>query len=169
MVQMDTKYIMLPGGRKFFQFTAIDVLTKQRVLRVYPSQSSRNGAHFIRECMASFPFCIKAIQTDNGAPFLKEFEKLCKELGIPHYFIYPRQPKQNTYVEISHGADQREFYQQGNVYSILPVMQEKIREWERVWNTIRPHEALGQLTPAEYFQKIQITAIPTRNVIILQT
>lgn len=169
MAQMDTKYIMLTGGRRFFQFTAIDVLTKQRVLRVYPSQSSRNGALFLRECIASFPFRIKTVQTDNGAPFLKEFEKLCKELRIPHYFIYPRNPKQNTYVEISHGADKREFYQQGNVCSILPVMQEKIREWERVWNTIRPHEALGQLTPEEYFQKIQTVQLPTKNVIILQT
>ena len=169
MVQIDTKYIMLPGGRKFYQFTAIDVLTKQRVLRVYPSQSSRNGAHFLRECIASFPCVINAVQTDNGAPFLKEFERACKELRIPHYFIYPRSPKQNTYVEISHGADQREFYEQGNVSSILPVMQEKIREWERVWNTVRPHEALGQLTPEEYFRKIHAVTIPTRSVIILQT
>lgn len=169
MVQIDTKYIMLPGGRKFYQFTAIDVLTKQRVLRVYPSQSSRNGAHFLEECIASFPFLIKAVQTDNGAPFLKEFDRLCKELGIPHYFIYPRTPKQNTYVEISHGADKREFYQQGNVSSILPVMREKVREWERIWNTVRPHEALGQLTPEEYFRKIQVITIPTKNVIILQS
>lgn len=169
MVQMDTKYIMLQGGKRFYQFTAIDVLTKQRTLRVYPSQSSRNGAHFLKECIASFPFRIKAVQTDNGAPFLKEFENLCRELAVPHYFIYPRTPKQNSYVEISHGADKREFYQQGNVCSMLPVMQEKIREWERVWNTIRPHEALGQLTPKEYFQRIQTIQLPTKNVIILQT
>lgn len=169
MIQMDTKHIMLPGGKRFFQFTAIDVLTKQRVLRVYPSESSRNGAHFLRECIYSFPFRIKTVQTDNGAPFLKECEKQCKELGIPHYFIYPRTPKQNSYVEISHEADKREFYQQGNVCSLLSVMQERVREWERVWNTIRPHEALGQLTPEEYFQKIQMITIPTRNTIILQT
>ena len=169
MVQMDTKYIMLPGGRKYYQFTAIDVLSKQRVLRVYPSQSSRNGALFLKECLASFPFAVKAVQTDNGAPFLKEFDKLCKELGMLHYFIHPKTPKENTYVEISHGADEREFYQQGNVYSLLPVMQRKIMQWERVWNTIRPHEALGQLTPEEYLAKIQTSTLPTRNVIVLQT
>lgn len=169
MIQMDTKYIMLTGGRKFFQFTAIDVLTKQRVLRVYPSQSSRNGAHFLKECIVSFPFRIKAVQTDNGAPFLKEFEKLCKELDLPHYFIYPRNPKQNSYVEISHGADKREFYQQGNICSILSVMRERIKERERVWNTVRPHAALGYLTPQEYFLKLQTSFLPTKDVIILQT
>lgn len=169
MIQMDTKHIMLPGGRKFYQFTAIDVLGKRKVMRVYSSESSRNGALFLGECLASFPFRIQAIQTDNGAPFLKEFDKLCKELGLPHYFTYPRHPKQNTYVEISHGADEREFYQQGNVCSILPVMQENIKTWEDTWNNFRPHEALGQLTPAEYSQRIKIQGLPTKNVVVLQT
>ena len=169
MIQIDTKHIMLPGGRKYYQFTAIDVLSKQRVLRVYPSQSSRNGALFLQECLACFPFLIKAVQTDNGAPFLKEFEKLCRQKGLPHYFIYPKTPKQNTYVEISHGADEREFYQQGNAYSLLPVMQAKIREWENTWNTVRPHASLNYLTPQEYLAKLQTSVLPTRNVIVLQT
>ena len=169
MIQMDTKYIMLTGGRKFYQFTAIDVLGKRKVMRVYPSQSSRNGALFLKECLASFPFPIQALQTDNGAPWLKEFDKLCKKLNIPHYFIYPRHPKQNTYVEISHGADEREFYQQGNVCSILSEMQKSIKGWEGVWNTFRPHEALGQLTPEEYSQRIKLQGLPTKNVIVLQT
>ncbi|MBI5794209.1 transposase [Candidatus Uhrbacteria bacterium] len=169
LIQMDTKYIMLPGGRKFFQFTAIDVLSKRRVLRVYSSQSSRNGARFLEECMASFPYQIEAIQTDNGAPFQKEFERACKARSITQYFIHPRMPKENTYVERSHGADESEFYQQGNVSELLPVMQRRIRAWEETWNTIRPHESLGQLTPEEYSQKIKTNGLPTKNVVILQT
>ena len=169
MVQMDTKHIRLPGGKKFYQFTAIDVLTKRKLMRVYPSESSRNGAQFLQECFLNFPFLIKAVQTDNGACFLKEFDKLCREKGLPHYFIYPRTPKQNTYVEISQGADKREFYQQGNVCSLLPVMQRKIREWEDVWNNTRPHQALDYLTPSEYLFKVQNSRIPTKDVIVLQT
>ena len=137
-------------------------------MRVYPSESSRNGVLFLQECLLNFPFLIKAVQTDNGSIFLKEFDKLCREKGLPHYFIYPRTPKQNTYVEISHEADKREFYQQGNVCCLLPVMQRKIREWEDVWNDVRPHEALGQLTPSEYLLKLQTSRIPTKDVIILQ-
>src|SRR3989338_1836620 len=169
MIQMDVRHIMLPGGARYYQFTAIDVLTKRRVLRVYPSESSRNGAEFIEECLLGFPFPIKAIQTDNGSTFQKEFDKSCRTKGIPHYFIYPRTPKQNTYVEISHQADKREFYQQGNACSLLPVMQRKVREWEDVWNNVRPHQALGQLTPAEYLWKLQINGLPTKDVIVLQT
>lgn len=58
--------------------------------------------------------------------------------SIPHYFIYPRTPKQNTYVEISHRADEREFYQQGNVCSILSVMQQKIKEREDILEQYLP-------------------------------
>ena len=169
MLQIDTKYIMLTGGKRFYQFTAIDVLTKRRILRVYPSQSSRNGAKFLEECLTKFPFPVKAVQTDNGSPFLKEFDELCKKKGLPHYFTHPRSPKENSYVERSQGSDEREFYQQGNVYSILSVMQEKIKEWEDVWNNVRPHQALGQLTPSQYFWKLKLSRLPTKDVIILQT
>jgi putative transposase len=169
MVQMDTKHLMLPGGKKLFQFTAIDVLTKQRVLRVYPSESSRNGARFLAECVRGFPFPLRAVQTDNGAPFLKEFERWCTYHALPHYFTYPRHPKQNSYVEISHGADEREFYQQGNVWSDRRVMAEKLRAWERVWNEVRPHEALEYLTPRAYLDKFLKGRLPTKDTIILQT
>jgi len=169
LIQMDTKYIMLPGGRKFFQFTAIDVLSKRRVLRVYSSQSSRNGALFLRECLAGFPYPVEAVQTDNGAPFQKEFERECGRLSLAHYFTHARSPKENTYVEISHGADEREFYQQGNISCLLSVMRENIKQWEDTWNNFRPHEALGQMTPNEYSLRLKTNGLPTKNVIVLQT
>lgn len=169
MVQMDTKYIMLVGGRKLHQFTAIDVLGKKRVLRVYSTSSSGNGACFLQECLDNFDFGIKNIQTGNGSEFLGEFDKLCQKLNIPHYFIYPRHPKQNTYVESSHSADEREFCQQGNVSSVLGVMQKRIIEWQEVWNKIRPHESLNYLTPEVYYHKWQTGRLPTKDVITLQT
>ncbi|MFZ3054703.1 MAG: DDE-type integrase/transposase/recombinase [Minisyncoccales bacterium] len=169
MIQMDTKHLVNSIGNKLYQFTAIDVLSKRRVLRVYPTQSSRNGALFLKECFESFPFTIKNIQTDNGAPFQKEFDRCCKDSHIPHYYTYPRSPKQNSYVEISHGADEREFYQQGNTYSILETMRDKIQEWEDVWNDVRPHAALNYLTPNEYLKRIQNNGIRRREIISLQT
>ena len=168
MIQIDTKHINLVAGRKIYQFTAIDVLTKQRVLMYYPSLSSRNGADFLKHCLAEFPFKIKNVQTDNGSEFLKYFDRLCKEKVIPHYFIYPRTPKQNTYVENSHGCDEKEFYQQGNVCSDLAAMQTRIKQRQDIWNKVRPHEALNYLTPHEYFIKWQRGQMPTKDTITLQ-
>jgi len=169
IIQMDTKHIMLFGGKRFYQFTAIDVLTKIRVLEVYPSESSRNGVRFLKYCLKTFPFPIRAVQTDNGSPFLKEFQIYCQKSNILHYFIYPRQPKQNTYVEISHQADEREFYLQGNVCSFIDIMRKKIKEWQNTWNTLRPHQSLNYLTPHEYLNKWQKGQLPTRDTTTLQT
>lgn len=169
MVQMDTKYIMLVGGRKYYQFTAIDVLSKRKVMRVYKTQSSENGALFLEQCLEVMPFAVKNVQTDNGAPFQKYFDALCKEKNLPHYYIYPRTPKQNTYVEISHGADKREFYLQGNVSEDFEIMRKKIAWWEDIWNKTRPHQALNYLTPNQYLEKWQVSRLPTRDVITLQT
>ena len=87
MVQMDTKHVNLIGGRKIYQFTAIDVLTKQRVLRYYSSLASKNGADFLKNCLTEFSFKIKAVQTDNGSEVLKEFEAVFPKKKILHYFI----------------------------------------------------------------------------------
>lgn len=169
MIQIDTKHIMLPGGNKHYQFTAIDVLTKLRVLQVYASESSRNGAVFLDECRREFPFPISATQSDNGAPFQKDFEKRCKDLELPHFFTYPRHPKQNCYVESSHSADEREFYQQGNAYQNIQMMRIRIKEWQNIWNSKRPHQALNYLTPNQYLEKYREGRIPTKDIITLQT
>ncbi len=169
MVQIDTKHETILGGRKIYQFTAIDVLTKRRALKYYSSASSKNGANFLNHCFSKFPFKITAIQTDNGSEFLKEFDHLCKKEGIAHYFTYPHHPKQNSYVENSHGSDEREFYSQGNTDYDMNLMQERLDEWERVWNEIRPHQALNYLTPNEYFLKWRHGRLPTKDVITLQT
>lgn len=168
MVQIDTKFVTLLGGRIIYQFTAIDVLTKRRVLKFYSSLLSKNGADFLKICLAEFPFPIKAIQTDNGKEFLKDFDKLCKELSLPHYFIEARHPKQNTYVENSHGSDEREFYQQGRIECDIETMHSALEKWEYDWNYIRPHEALNYLTPDEYLKKIQVTNLTPKDAIILQ-
>lgn len=169
LVQMDTKYLVVTGGRKMYQFTAIDVLTKLRVLYVHPSQSSRNGAAFLTQCLLQFPFAVKAIQTDNGGEFLGSFQKLCELKKLPQFFIHPRQPQENSYVERSHGTDEREFYQRGNLCQSLPSMRRRIKRWEKIYNEIRPHASLNMLTPKEYLDSWQTGRMPTKDVITIQT
>lgn len=169
LIQMDTKHLIGIGGRRLYQFTAIDVLTKIRVLWAAPSLSSKQGERFLNHCMSSFPFPIKAIQTDNGSEFLKYFDMACTKLSIPHYFTEPKSPKQNSYVERSHSTDEQDFYQQGNMRSTVAQLLPLLKEWESTYNTRRPHQSLNYLTPMHYFLKYQKGRIPTRDYIPLQT
>lgn len=102
LIQIDTKHLRAYKGTKFYQFTAIDVLTKIRVLSLGSHISSYAAAKFLNQCIQEFPFKIENIQTDNGSEFHKYFEQACKKLNIKHYYIEPHSPKQNAYVERSH-------------------------------------------------------------------
>lgn len=169
MIQIDTKYLIGIGGIKLYQFTAIDVLSKIRVLWVCSSLSSKQGVKFLQLCVEKFPFKIRAVQTDNGHEFLKYFDQLCKKRKIPHFYIEPRNPKQNSYVERSHLTDEKEFYQQGNMRSTVALLQPLIQKWEDKYNTVRPHQSLNYLTPMAYFNNYQKGRIPTKDFIPLQT
>lgn len=169
LIQIDTKHLTIYRGRKFYQFTAIDVLTKIRVLWVTTHISSAAAERFLKLCIKEFPFKIENVQTDNGSEFHKHFDRLCKQLNLPHYYTEAYSPKQNSYVERSHLTDELEFYQQGNMRTSAELLQPLIKVWERKYNYERPHQSLNYLTPMAYFTKMQTNVISTREYIPLQT
>lgn len=169
MVQIDTKHLVGIGGTKLYQFTAIDVLTKIRVISISTRISSRQASLFFDQCLSEFPFPIQAVQTDNGSEFQKEFREATSKHRVTHYFIETRSPKQNSYVERSHLTDEQEFYQQGNLVSSVADMTPKIKQWQYFYNYVRPHQALNYLTPSEYFDKYRYGRLPTNNYIPMQT
>jgi len=171
LIQIDTKYLTGIAGIKLYQFTAIDVLTKLRVLHVSTLLSSKQGEKFLGRCIKEFPFEIQAIQTDNGSEFLKLFDRACSKLEIKHYFIEPRSPKQNSYVERSIRTDKYEFYQQGKMRSSTKQLLPLVKEWQNHYNTVRPHQSLNYLTPQAYYQQFLENKgrIPTKEFIPLQT
>ena len=168
LVQIDTKHLPSYQG-KLYQFTAIDVLTKLRVLWVSRSISSQAAAKFLKMCTKEFPFNIEGIQTDNGGEFHKYFDKLCQQLRLPHFYIEPRSPKQNSYVERSHLTDELEFYRQGNMRTTVELLLPLIKAWENKYNHQSPHQSLNYLTPMNYFLKFERQGISTKEYIPLQT
>lgn len=100
---------------------------------------------------------------------MKYFDRACKRKKIIHYFIEPRNPKQNSYVERSHLTDEKEFYRQRNMRSTVALLQPLIQKWENKYNTVRSHQSLNYLTPMAYFNNYQKGRIPTKDFIPLQT
>jgi len=47
-----------------------------------------------------------------------------------------------------------EFYEVTDAESELEAFQTELRAWEIVYNTVRPHQALGSLTPAEFLASL---------------
>ncbi|MDP2965394.1 MAG: integrase core domain-containing protein, partial [Pelolinea sp.] len=72
--------------------------------------------------------------------------------GIQLFVLPPRSPKLNGCVERAHRTHVEEFYQVSADDWDIPTLNNVLQEWERVYNFVRPHASLDNLTPYEYIQ-----------------
>ena len=78
------------------------------------------------------------------------FEEACQEWGIRLFVLPPRSPKLNGHVERAQRTHTEEFYEIYDGDLETTSLNRALQEWERVYNHIRPHQALGYLTPYQY-------------------
>lgn len=162
-VQIDTKYLDTPPGKphRYYQYTATDSATRLRILRIYDDKSIYHAVMFLNEVVNKFPFRVQAVRTDNGTeftsgPFCKEhaFSLECVRLGIRHILNRPGYPQANGKCERSHRTDDEEFYRRYPVKD-PKEWQYRLPKWEHEYNYQRPHQALGDLTPYQYYKKLE--------------
>lgn len=150
LIQIDTKFL----PRKKFQYTAIDVVSKWRYLKVYPKLTQENTIDFVKNLLIEAKkkgITIKLIQSDNGHEFQAKFEEYLKSLNIKIQHTWIHTPDQNGVVERSHRTDEEEFYQETEIdYTNLDDINNKLKIWLEYYNTKRLHFSLNYLTPEEY-------------------
>jgi putative transposase len=66
-------------------------------------------------------------------------------------FITPGKPVQNAYIESFHSRFRDECLNEAWFLSLADARR-TIEAWRQDYNTVRPHSALGNLTPAEFEQ-----------------
>lgn len=146
-VQLDTKVVKI-GGRKAYQYTALDDCTRYRVLRLFPRLHHGTSARFLETIRREMPFAIRRLQCDHGTEFPLAFELAAKQAGMTLRRIRPRCPQQNGKVERSHRIDDEEFWSRLDVKSIDEAST-ALGRWQRHYNHDRFSVAIGGLTPAE--------------------
>ena len=67
-------------------------------------------------------------------------------------------PKLNGRVERANRTHTEEFYEVYELPWTVASLNVRLREWEQVYNHIRPHWALDYLTPAQALVKFEKTA-----------
>ncbi len=153
LVQLDTLDIRPLPGVVLKHFTAHDVISRWNVIGVYPRSTAANAVHFLNALERRMPFPLRAIQVDGGAEFEALFEEECQRRGIKLFVLPPRSPKLNGGVERAHRTHTEEFYEVTDSSFEVAELREELLEWERVYNTVRPHQALGYLTPLKFLEK----------------
>jgi putative transposase len=149
-VEVDTLDVgLLPGVRRK-QFTARDVVSRYDVVGICGSATAKTAAEFLDEIIERMPFEVKAIQIDNGSEYMAEFEQACQARGLKLFVLPPRSPKLNGHVERAQRTHTEEHWELSTGDTDLESMRRELLAWEKVYNTIRPHQSLGYLTPEEY-------------------
>jgi transposase InsO family protein len=158
LVQVDTLDIEVVPGARFKHLSLVDVVCRWHTAEIRRGAAARTMRENLDQMRARLPFPIQAIQVDGGSEFRAEFEAYCQEEGIRLFTLPPRSPKLNGRVERVQRTDREEFYACTDVEPRLEALRPALRAYEDTYNTIRPHQALGYLTPQEYLDKYQEAA-----------
>jgi len=140
------------------QFNAICPITKIAVERIYTEATASNAAKFLEQVIQEMPFTIKSIKVDGGSEFMKNFELRCKKLNLPLFVLPPRSPECNPHVERSNGTFRYEFYSQYSGRMNFQDLEKSLSKFVHFYNTFRPHQSLGYLTPYQFYESIKIGA-----------
>lgn len=173
LIEIDVKYV--PGrikNKRYYQYTAIDIASRWRYLRVFEGQYNHHSVIFLKDVVSRFKYVIESVKTDNGACFtnryngsykredlsprkLHAFDICCAKHNIIHYLIDPGKPAQNGTVERSHREDQEKFYER-NIFRNIKDLQRKMQLWNDEYNNLE-HCGLNGKTPIEFLSDYELT------------
>ena len=153
LVEVDTLDVRPLPGLVFKQFTARDVISRWDVIQAHTRATAQTASQFLDTLQHRMPFPIRAVQVDGGSEFAAEFELACQQRRLHLFVLPPRSPKLNGAVERANRTHTEEFYQVTPCSLEMKKLNRELRHWERIYNTVRPHQALGYLTPQQFLRQ----------------
>ena len=153
LVEVDTLDVRPLPGVVLKHYTGRDLASRWDVLGVYSRATATTATSFLGQLMDRTPFDVRAIQVDGGSEFAAEFERECERLGVRLFVLPPRSPKLNGHVERAQRTHSEEFYEIYDGELQVVPLNRALRRWEAVYNTVRPHQSLGYMTPSEYLSR----------------
>ncbi len=140
----------LYDGRAFRTFNVIDdynrealrieidvSLTAERVLRALEQLCVIRGTP-------------ERLRVDRGPEFTSAlFAAWCQHKGIELELIQPGKPAQNGFIERFNGSYRRGVLDAW-MFTDLDHVREETERWLHEYNTVRPHESLGDVSPIEF-------------------
>ncbi len=159
-VHIDACELRLAEG-KLFMFLDIDRVSKFVHVAFYDANTKMNGAAFLRDVVAAFPYRIHTVLTDNGMAFADLpkyrdgptarwighiFDRVCREHGIEHRLTKPYHPWANGQAERMNRtvkeATTKVFH-----YPDLEALRAHVLAFIRAYNLAKHLKALRWRTP----------------------
>jgi len=161
-VQIDVKHLDPIGGRKQFQFSALDEHSRLLYAQIYDDASVYNALRFLHHALDFFHqhhIRVQQIQTDHGTEFTyafmphvqreHPFERELRKAGIAHKLTPIGQPHLQGKVERLHRIADDEFHRQRR-FSSNQQRKRSFRAWVAYYNHQRPHGSLNWRSPIQH-------------------
>jgi transposase InsO family protein len=159
LLHLDVKVLAsLRNARHDYEFAAVDDYSREAVAQLTTRQDSVTATAFLERVIATVPYRIEAVMTDNAMAFTMRFahhahcttrfEQACRSLAIRHYLLRPRRPQSNGKVERFFRTVDEECLARQRRWTF----QHRAAAIERfVWyyNHQRPHLSLNGMTPVQ--------------------
>ena len=164
LVEKDMKLVPTIGKipanlRKFhikdhfnYQHTFLDTFTRIRGLELTKEPNSQEAQLAYTKIKQRLPFIIAGINTDSGGENGKNFKEQLRQDEVVHFYSRAGTPTDNPRVERSHLTDDKEFWNRGYGYRIFEEQSQALSKWEYTYNYVRPNQALGYLTPMQFYK-----------------
>jgi len=147
---MDFLRDTLADGRPYRIWTLVDDATREAPLVLVDRSLPATRVVEALDTLLLVRGRPEAIVCDNGPEFVSlALDQWASEHGIRLDFIRPGRPVENCFIESFNGKLRDEGLNQHH-FLTLAEAQQRIETWRQEYHTERPHQSLGQRTPAEY-------------------
>jgi transposase InsO family protein len=158
MLHGDTKRLPLLEGQstqdqREYLFIAIDDFSRELYAAILPDKTQYSATRFLEQVIEECPYSVEQYYTDNGKeyrgdPFDHAFVLSCKAHGIEQRFTKIKSPKTNGKAERVIRTIM-EMWHQKTRFSSSPHRKTELRRFVNYYNCVKPHSAIGGLTPME--------------------
>jgi transposase InsO family protein len=143
------------------------------VARLMPRATARTVCTAFSEALRRYGVP-EEVLTDNGKVFTARFgprdaetlfDRICRENGITHRLTAVRSPTTTGKVERFHKTLRDELFSK-HTFSTIEQAQQALDAFVEEYNALRPHQSLGERTPAERFR---LRVVETPEPVIQET
>ena len=138
----------LNDSRRFRILNVVDDFTRECLTSVV--DTSLSGIRVIRELdrLCDLHGRPLMIVSDNGTELTsRAVLSWVEETGVEWHYIAPGKPQQNGFIE-SFNARLRDELLNEEVFDSLGAARKALAIWRHDYNNVRPHSALGSISPA---------------------
>jgi transposase InsO family protein len=150
LVEIDTIHLMTGEKTRIYVFVLIDVFSRWVYARCYERMNGRLMLEFVREAQEHASFQFGMLQSDHGPEFGMWFVTQIKK---NHRYTRIGKPNDNSHIERFNRTIQEECLDR--LPKRVPLLNEKIKEYLRYYNTERLHMGISFRAPIQLLNHVQ--------------